>query len=163
MQEVGDERERKKAKKRAREGENGGERELEREASKVLECKTGSQCPTGQDRILFLFAWDAGRCINFPTTHSVSCPSIILELSSLPFCPLALLLRRESKLPTKNKSSNHTKLLTPDPIPLFSVVSHHHQTDNTTTTKRKREKKREKKTNKKIPKENQAKELQQQQ
>jgi hypothetical protein len=106
--------------------------------------------------------WEAGTCINFPTTHSVSCPLYRLGTLLPLFCPLAaLLVRRESK-PThkkiKNKSSNHTKLLTPDRIPLFSVVSHHQQTDNTTTTKSKKEKK----TNKKTPKENQAKQLQQQ-
>jgi hypothetical protein len=38
-----------------------------------------------------------GRCINFPTTHSVSCPLYHLGTLLSPFCPLALLLPRESK------------------------------------------------------------------
>jgi hypothetical protein len=106
-------------KKRARKGE----RELEREeGSNVVECKTltGSQCPTGQDRILFRLCGKPGRCINFPTTHSVSCPSIILELFSSPFVlwhtPLTKGIKNH---PQKNKSSNHTKLLTPGSHPTF--------------------------------------------
>jgi hypothetical protein len=62
--------------KKGQEKERLGEREFGERSKDVVECKTGSQCPTGQDRILFVFVWEVGRCINFPTTHSVSCPSI---------------------------------------------------------------------------------------